>query len=145
MFVKKLSPLAQALRVASEMAIADDDDREDRHDMSPMNAIQQPSTPPTEEEELRANQLIEGTKQKYKKSESSAKREARFLKFSIFFSSSPLSFQFLSFIGQSSRIYISISKTHPNQVHCFFNVIKYIWNSSFYTLYVTLTSYNLYS
>ena len=62
MFVKKLSPLAQALRVASEMAIADDDDREDRHDMSPMNAIQQPSTPPTEEEELRANQLIEGTK-----------------------------------------------------------------------------------
>ena len=88
MFVKKLSPLAQALRVASEMAIADDDDREDRHDMSPMNAIQQPSTPPTEEEELRANQLIEGTKQKYKKSESNAKR-ARFFKFSIFFSFSP--------------------------------------------------------
>ena len=112
MFVKKLSPLAQALRVASEMAIADDDDREDRHDMSPMNAIQQPSTPPTEEEELRANQLIEGTKQKYKKSESSAKREARFLKFSIS-SPSPLSFQFLSFIGQPSRIYILFLKHIP--------------------------------
>ena len=136
MFVKKLSPLAQALRVASEMAIADDDDREDRHDMSPMNAIQQPSTPPTEEEELRANQLIEGTKQKYKKSESSAKREARFFKFSIS-SPSPLSFQFLSFIGQSSRILYLYLK-HFNQVFCFFNIIKYIWNSSFYTLYVLL-------
>ena len=116
MFVKKLSPLAQALRVASEMAIAVDDDREDRHDMSPMNAIQQPSTPPTEEEELRANQLIEGTKQKYKKSESSAKREARFLKFSISSLFSP---------------FLSILVFHW---YCFFNVIKYILNSSFYTL-----------
>ena len=77
MFVKKLSPLAQALRVASEMAIADDDDREDRHDMSPMNAIQQPSTPPTEEEELRANQLIEGTNTKIQKKANQVLKEKR--------------------------------------------------------------------
>ena len=136
MFVKKLSPLAQALRVASEMAIADDDDREDRHDMSPMNAIQQPSTPPTEEEELRANQLIEGTKQKYKKSESSAKKKRDF---KIFYFLLLLPFPFNSCLSLVNRhVFYILYLKHFNQVFCFFNIIKYIWNSSFYTLYVLL-------